>query len=53
MRVTSYRSRYLDTLPAMKEARALYSALGFKPCAPYYDNTCAGSDCFELELETR
>jgi len=40
----------LDTLPTMREARALYASLGFKPCAPYYDNNCVGSDCFELEL---
>jgi hypothetical protein len=40
----------LDTLPTMREARALYASLGFKPCAPYYDNSCVGSDCFELEL---
>lgn len=50
-RATGYRSMYLDTLPVMKEARALYAALGFKPCTPYYDNTCVGSDCFELELQ--
>ena len=49
-REASYRKMYLDTLPAMKEARALYSALGFTPCAPYYDNACAGSDCFDLKL---
>jgi putative acetyltransferase len=49
-RAAGYRSMYLDTLSVMKEARALYSALGFKPCAPYYDNSCVGSDCFVLEL---
>jgi ribosomal protein S18 acetylase RimI-like enzyme len=42
----------LDTLPAMLEARALYRALGFRPCEPYYDNACMGSDCFELKLES-
>lgn len=45
-----YRRMCLDTLPSMKEARALYASLGFTPCAPYYDNTCVGSDCFELKL---
>jgi hypothetical protein len=34
----------------MLEARALYASLGFRPCAPYYDNACVGSDCFELVL---
>lgn len=52
-RAMGYRRMVLDTLPAMKEARALYSSLGFTPCAPYYDNTCAGSDCVELSLEHR
>ena len=33
-----------DTLPAMREARALYASLGFKAGAPYYDNACVGSD---------
>ncbi|MDH3288140.1 MAG: hypothetical protein OEP48_10515 [Betaproteobacteria bacterium] len=40
----------LDTLPTMLEARSLYASLGFSPCAPYYDNSCVGSDCFELKL---
>jgi len=40
----------LDTLPTMREARALYASLGFKACAPYYDNSCLGSDCFGLDL---
>jgi len=50
-RKADYRSMLLDTLPAMKEARALYLSLGFMACEPYYDNTCAGSDCFELNLQ--
>ena len=45
-----YRRVMLDTLPNMLEARALYRSLGFNPCAPYYDNSCLGSDCFELQL---
>lgn len=45
-----YQRMFLDTLPAMREARALYAALGFAACAPYYDNACPGSDCFELPL---
>lgn len=31
-------------------ARALYLSIGFTACAPYYDNSCLGSDCFELDL---
>jgi len=49
-RSCGYRSMVLDTLPAMHEARALYRKLGFEPCAPYYDNSSIGSDCFELVL---
>jgi len=47
-----YRRMFLDTLPTMLEARALYASLGFRPCAPYYDNSCVGSDCFELDLQS-
>ena len=51
-RAAGYRRICLDTLPTMQEARALYASLGFKPSAPYYDNACAGSDCFELKLDS-
>jgi ribosomal protein S18 acetylase RimI-like enzyme len=49
-RAAGYRRMYLDSLPTMLEARALYAALGFTACAPYYDNSYLGSDCFQLEL---
>jgi GNAT superfamily N-acetyltransferase len=49
-RAMGYRRLFLDTLPAMLEAHALYASLGFTACAPYYDNTCLGSDCFALDL---
>jgi len=47
-RSCGYHSIALDTLPDMHAARALYGKLGFRPCAPYYDNSSIGSDCFEL-----
>ena len=50
-RKAGYRAMYLDTLPTMIEARRLYGALGFRRCAPYYDNACVGSDCYELLLD--
>ena len=40
----------LETLPTMLEARSLYASMGFAPCTPYYDNSCAGTECFELKL---
>ena len=49
-RAMGYRRMFLETLPTMLEARALYASLRFTACAPYYDNSCVGSDCFELEL---
>ena len=49
-RSRGYRSMVLDTLPDMHAARALYGKLGFKPCAPYYDNSGICSDCFEINL---
>ena len=49
-RASGCRRILLDTLPTMMEARALYRSLGFRPCEPYYDNACVGSDCFELKL---
>jgi len=49
-REAAYRSMLLDTLPQMAAAVRLYRELGFKPCAPYYDNTPIGSSCLELVL---
>lgn len=51
-RVLGYHRACLETLPTMLEARSLYASLGFRPCAPYYDNSCAGTECFELRLRT-
>lgn len=38
-----YRELKLDTLDWMADARALYGRLGFRECAPYYDNPLAGA----------
>jgi len=50
-RAMGCRRMFLDSLPTMREARALYASLGFRLCAPYCDSSCVGSDCFELVLE--
>ena len=41
-RAIGYAELKLDTLDWMQSARALYGALGFRACAPYYDNPLAG-----------
>jgi ribosomal protein S18 acetylase RimI-like enzyme len=38
-----YREVWLDTLPSMTEATALYRAVGFRPIAPYYATPIAGT----------
>ena len=40
----------LDTLEWMESARALYGALGFRACAPYYDNPLPGVVYMSLRL---
>jgi len=41
---------YLDTLPKMAPAIALYGALGFLPCGPYAAAPTPGALFFELRL---
>lgn len=49
-RSIGYRSLKLDTLASMRSARALYSSLGFRECAPYYRNPLPGTSYMELAL---
>ncbi len=41
-RAIGYRELKLDTLEWMADARRLYAKLGFRECAPYYDNPLPG-----------
>jgi len=45
-----YRAMRLDTVEAMKEASALYRALGFQPIDAYCYNPLPGAMFFELKL---
>jgi putative acetyltransferase len=45
-----YRAMRLDTVVAMKEASALYRALGFQPIDAYCYNPLPGAMYFELKL---
>jgi GNAT superfamily N-acetyltransferase len=48
--ICGYRELKLDTLQTMTTAHALYAALGFRPCAPYYDNPLPGVTYMSLAL---
>ena len=49
-RAIGYRELKLDTLEWMKPARSLYERLGFRECAPYYQNPLPGIVYMALEL---
>jgi GNAT superfamily N-acetyltransferase len=49
-RAIGYRELKLDTLERMGEARALYAAVGFRACAPYYHNPLGDTIYMTLEL---
>ncbi|MEP6658140.1 MAG: GNAT family N-acetyltransferase [Betaproteobacteria bacterium] len=49
-RAIGYRSLKLDTLAHMEAARALYADVGFRVCAPYYDNPLPDAIYMELAL---
>ena len=49
-RALGFRELKLDTLATMREARALYAALGFRECAAYYRNPLPGVAYMRLAL---
>ena len=49
-RQCGYDEIRLDTLPTMREAIALYRALGFETVAPYYDGAPEGTIFLSLRL---
>jgi ribosomal protein S18 acetylase RimI-like enzyme len=50
-RAAGYAAMRLDTLPAMREAQALYERLGFVEVAPYRANPVPGARFLEARLQ--
>lgn len=49
-RRAGYERMRLDTVPAMKEANALYRAMGFREIGPYRQNPIKGATFMEVAL---
>ena len=49
-RAGGYQRIVLDSLPKMREARALYRSLDFRETARYLAQPTPGADCFERLL---
>jgi GNAT superfamily N-acetyltransferase len=49
-RAIGYEEMYLDTMPPMESAIAMYERLGFTRCEPYADAPTDGALCFRLKL---
>ncbi|MEM6415710.1 MAG: GNAT family N-acetyltransferase [Pseudomonadota bacterium] len=49
-RTMGYKRIYLDTLPRMKNASALYKEIGFEEISPYYDTPIVGTVFMSREL---
>lgn len=49
-RAIGYEEMYLDTMPVMKSAIAMYERLGFTRCAPYANASAGGTLCYRLTL---